>query len=113
MRPRPRAGFKNDDVPSRRASFFYIQVDIDLIFASVPWQTSRAPDNIQIRQNKARGSTYVVSLPTALTPLTFFLGGWSDGGLELVGLWVSPGLGFGTWSWVLVSWAILRAVELT
>ena len=43
-------------------------VDIDLTFASVPCQPSRAPGNIQIRQNKARGTTtYAVSLLAALT----------------------------------------------
>ena len=34
-----------------------------------------------------------MSLPTALTPFFFFLGGAIDGGLELVGFLVSLGLG--------------------
>ena len=84
------------------------------MFVSVPGQSGRAPGNKQIRRNKARGtSTHAVSLPAALDPFFFFLGGWSDGGLELVEFLVSLGLGLGSWSWVLVSWAILPVAEHT
>ena len=62
------------------------------MFVSVPGQSGRAPGNKQIRRNKARGtSTHAVSFPAALDPFFFFLGGCSDGGLELVEFLVSLG----------------------